>query len=290
MPFQHPLIAVDLSDASETAARWVAGFLPAGRRPVLAYAVDVPEAPSFLRGLFPQTQQLEALAEEGATDALQAVAGRLGRPDATCEVRNGRPAEVLLAIATDRETDAIVLGPHGTREGLGQFVGSTAVKIARQAWVPVVVVRGSHGAARPQRVMVAVDDSPASVVALEWARRLAVTSGASLHAATVVSPVLTSALGVAASEAERGNALAQMRAASAAWLDARVAELPTPRPAITTSVHVGRPADELMQTAQSTGADVLVMGRNRNALNTVLGSVADTVLRYGTCTTVVIPG
>jgi nucleotide-binding universal stress UspA family protein len=290
MPLSHPLIAIDLSDASEAAARWVAAVVPAGAEVILGHAVDVPEPPGFLRALFPQVDTVSAMAEEGAKRELQDLAARVPFPAVLCDVRGGRAADAILGIAKDRQVNAIILGPNGVREGLGHFVGSTAVKVARQATVPVLVVRGEHRSARPRKVLVAVDDSTASVAALRWAAAFATAMGASLHLMTVVNPVLANALGVAASDSERNTALAQVKAVSGAWLDEVVDALPAPRPTITSSVHVGRPADAIFSAASSTGSDFIVVGRNANTLNAVLGSVADTVLRHAEVSTAVIPG
>jgi nucleotide-binding universal stress UspA family protein len=290
MPISRPLIAIDLSDASEAAARWVAAVVPAGSEVVLGHVVDVPEPPGFLRALFPQTDTVSVMAEQGAKQQLQALAQRVPLPAVLCDVRGGKAADAILRIAEERAVNAIILGPHGEREGLGHFVGSTAVKVVRQASVPVLVVRGARRAERPQHVLVAVDDSSASVAALRWGAAFANAMGASLHLMTVVNPVLANALGVAASDSERNTALAQVKAVSGAWLEEVVASLPEPRPALTTSVHVGRPADAIFAAATTVGADFIVLGRNASTLNTMLGSVADTVLRHAEVSTAVVPG
>jgi nucleotide-binding universal stress UspA family protein len=291
MPITRPLIASDLSDAAEHAARWVAAVVPAGTTVVLAHAVDVPEPPSFLRPLFPGSEAVSALAEAGAQQELTAMAARIPFPQSECVVRAGRAAEVMLRVAEEREVDTIVLGPHGPREGLGHFVGSTAVKIARQATVPVVVIRGHAAATKPSRIVVAIDDSFASVAALRWAAMLAVDIGASLHVCTVVHPMLSSALGIAASDAERAQAIQQITDTTAQWLDEVTMALPELRPPMSSSVHLGRPADLINSVAVEQQAGLLVVGRNAaEASRSGLGSVADSILRNGDVSTAVIPG
>jgi nucleotide-binding universal stress UspA family protein len=291
MPITRPLIAIDLSDAAEVAARWVALVAPAGTTVVLAHAVDVPEPPSFLRPLFAGSDAVSALAETGAQQELAALAERVPFPRAECAVRAGRATEVLLRVAEEYAVDTIVLGPHGPRDGLGHFVGSTAVKIARQATVPVLVIRGDAAAVKPSRIVVAIDDSFASVAALEWAALLAADLGATMHVCTVVHPMFSSALGIAASDAERAVAIQQITDATAQWLDEVTMALPEPRPPLTSSVHLGRPAELINRVALDQHAGLLVVGRNATqASRSGLGSVADHILRDGDVSTAVIPG
>ncbi len=291
MPITRPLIAVDLSDAGEATTRWTANIVPAGTTVVLGHAVDVPEPPGFLRDLFPDTDAVVALAEQGARRELTALAARVPIPDVVCDVRAGRAVDVLLQIAEDRGVDSIVLGPHGAREGLGQVIGSTAVKLARQSAVPVIVVRGPSVARKPARLLVAIDESFASAAALRWAALFAVDMGASLHVCTVVPPLLTNALSIAATDAERADAMRQVTDATALWLDEIVAAVPEVRPTMTSSVHLGRPADVITALADAQAADLVVVGRNAGGIaNMLLGSVADAILRHGATSTAVIPG
>lgn len=66
-------------------------------------------------------------------------------PGVTAEVRDGRPAEVILARARELPADMIVMGTRGTA-GLDYFLlGSVAERTLRKAECPVLVVGGRSG-------------------------------------------------------------------------------------------------------------------------------------------------
>ncbi len=61
-------------------------------------------------------------------------------PEVTAEVRDGRPADVILTRAKELSADMIVMGTRGTT-GLDYFVlGSVAERTLRRAECPVLVV------------------------------------------------------------------------------------------------------------------------------------------------------
>ena len=60
--------------------------------------------------------------------------------DANIVVRNGQPANELLAIAKEMNVEAIIVGSH--RPGFQDYLlGSTAARVVRHAHCPVLVMR-----------------------------------------------------------------------------------------------------------------------------------------------------
>jgi nucleotide-binding universal stress UspA family protein len=78
------------------------------------------------------------------------------------------PAAWALVDSVDPH-DLIVLGASGHRGATAILLGSTPRYVVRHSPCPVVVVRGAASRGRPDRVVVGVDGSPASVRALQWA-------------------------------------------------------------------------------------------------------------------------
>lgn len=56
-------------------------------------------------------------------------------------VREGDPAEIVLAIAEKEQTDMIIMGSHG-RRGIGRLLfGSVATEVTQKAMCPVLTIR-----------------------------------------------------------------------------------------------------------------------------------------------------
>lgn len=96
-------------------------------------------------------------------------------------VRAGRPSEVVLAEARERDADVIVLGHdvHRSRADLGGTVRQVVAGAPKAVWIQ------KHALAPIRRLLVPIDLSPDSLRALESASKLAKVFGASvtvLHA------------------------------------------------------------------------------------------------------------
>lgn len=95
------------------------------------------------------------------------------------ETAPGIPDEVLVDRARHLRPGMVVLGAHGRRAPARWLLGSIAERVAQESPVPVFVVRESARLLRwlsgdgSLRVMVAVDRSESSRIALEGARALA---------------------------------------------------------------------------------------------------------------------
>lgn len=102
-----------------------------------------------------------------AADAGQAVLAAL--PDLHVETESavGPPSRVLVEASADAEL--VVVGTSDHHGLLATWLGSTPRYVVRHSACPVVVVRGAASRGRPDRVVVGVDDSEASMAAVDWA-------------------------------------------------------------------------------------------------------------------------
>ncbi|MGI9060097.1 MAG: universal stress protein [Ktedonobacteraceae bacterium] len=205
--FQRILVPLDGSARAERA-------IPVAVR--LAYAsggsVILVRAVSKSSGLWPSMATRTTLAHQVLTadcaEAEQYLADVITAPNlesvpTETVVRFGPTVSTLLAVADDSEADLIVLCSHGYKGVTRRIMGSVAEKLAREAEVPVLVLRedgpmpgeGRPDATRPLRALVPLDGSVSAKAALEPAAYLltALTDPSSmpgvLHLLRVVQPV-----------------------------------------------------------------------------------------------------
>ena len=157
------ICGTDLSESSAATARVAGSIAQALGRPLLLVHV-VSDAP---RGTL--ESRLGAQADDLRLRFDIAVEARLER---------GAPDERLVALADELQAQLLVVSALGDRRQHRWLLGSVAERVAQASPVPVLVVRDGgrlEAWARGQgalRVMVGVELTPASQVALRWARGL----------------------------------------------------------------------------------------------------------------------
>jgi nucleotide-binding universal stress UspA family protein len=140
MSFRRILIALDDSAIAAHAVE-VGTELAAALTAQAALVYVVEPALAFEPdGGIPAADLLAALKRESQA-FLAAAAQRSGEPPPWQFLREGKPADEIVAAAREWEADAIVIGTHG-RSGMSRLVlGSTADSVVRQATCPVLVVK-----------------------------------------------------------------------------------------------------------------------------------------------------
>ena len=174
------------------------------------------------------------------------------------EVTEGVIWDVISKTIEEKEVDMVVTGTHG-REGLGKMVmGSHAENILRHSPVPVLVVgpyvrREPETTTRMKRILFATDFSAASLAGLPYAISLAEENQAELDILRVVPPPKGREL-VHPSElmdatVRQMKQLVPMEAE--AWCKPRYL------------AEIGEPAQKILQVAELSKADLIVLGVKR---------------------------
>ncbi|XVU22277.1 universal stress protein [Actinoplanes sp. CA-054009] len=175
----------------------------------------------------------------------------------TGQLVDGLPDRVLLRLG--RTAELLVVGDDdlATTDWLPEM--SVLVQAVSRAWCPVMVARGPRPPAGP--VLVAVDGSPHSLVALQHAAREGVRHQVAVHVAHVCS------------DPREGERLVASAVGSVPELDDH-------------EVHVltGAPGATLVR--QSSHARMLVLGHRGSDGAGLIGSVAREVLHHAACPTV----
>lgn len=210
-------------------------------------------------------------------------------PDAVTRiVSDHSPARGLQRVAEEVGASLLVVGSSEGGEHGCVRAGRSARQTLRSAPCPVLVAARAGGPVGIVRIVVGVDGSEESRLALDTARGLAASCGAQLHAVAVVDdrfPVSHVPGGVIVDIADWERIVAADRAHTEEMLARLVPEAD----GVSTEVREGDPADGLV--AAAIGADLLVVGSRRwGRLNrVVLGSTSEDLVAIAPCSVLVVP-
>jgi len=218
-------------------------------------------------------------------------------------VREGNPANEVVAAARAVKADLIVLSNTG-RSGLKRVVlGSTAERIIRHAHCPVLTVRRQMNESAKRllalkkplyperlpwrRILVPLDFSLTSLRALKMAVPLAKQCGARLLLLNVIEPNpyatgMEGAVLVMPEVTVARNARKQLPQVARRFVPKSVR--------VTSLVAHGRAADVIVETAEEKGADLIVLSTHgHTGLDRLLmGSTAEHVVRSAKCPVFVV--
>ena len=200
-----------------------------------------------------------------------------GAPNLAEDLERG--AETILAAAGEvahaRHPD-LVVHTSGTAAGL-----TTALPVVAHARCPVVVVPDGTAVAAPSHVVVGVDGSAGSVVAIETAFEIAAASGAAVTCVMGWSTEVVLGMVVTESFAKE---VPEIEADCRAVADAVIAPVAARNPGVAVDVVVrhGNPADAIIEVAHEVGADVVVVGSRGHGgfVGLLLGSVSRRVVDH----------
>jgi nucleotide-binding universal stress UspA family protein len=239
-----------------------------------------------------EAQRVGDLLRQRAADYLAARAAELREAGTDVEVvmRDGSPAEQIIAVAAHDHDTLIAMATHGD-SGLRRWaLGSVADKVLHAATTPVFLVRAIEPPAgvRPwKRILVPLDGSALAEQALPLAITLARTTQAELIVLQVVIPLAADAPGlspfarllppsIAFPDVPREQAHQQL----ATTIDRFGAH----EALITPVVVFGFPAEAIINEAVRHHVDLIVMATHgySGLRRWTLGSVADKVLHAST--------
>lgn len=288
------MIATDGSPRSQFAVDLVAGLpLPAGSTISLVSVVDLPPVVDPFGGFAAVGQIGYAGMETQVADAvradLDALVPRLQRSGVTVEARVlvGRAALELSAAARAWPADLLVVGSRGRGPIKTMLLGSVSAELVREAPCPLLVVRRT----KLERVILATDGSPAARAA-EAFMASPILAGCTIEVASVDEAVYhpSGAAGVDR-DAEYAAAVADARSRSTSLASETAGRLQAAGLRTSTWSAMGDPADQLIERAAATGADVVALGtRGLSGVDgLLLGSVARNVLTQARCSVLVVP-
>lgn len=140
------LVALDGSTACEAVLRFLLEIAGPLDMTVMLLHVLEPIPPQVLEGSRKVVVEDVEARSRDAEEYLAPIAAALRAQgvDTSWAIRRGRPADEILAAATEGGADLIAMATHG-RTGLGRLLfGSVAEAVLRHASVPVFMIRQPH--------------------------------------------------------------------------------------------------------------------------------------------------
>ena len=290
-PLRTVLIGTSLDAESDQVVRsGLAVARAAGARVHLVYAAPVEPQPAALKTGLAEDFVRELVA--GWEERLRQQIERLGITAAELagtQVLTGAPHRVLLEAAQTAGADLIVLGATGAGP-LAELLGSTADRVLRKAFCPVLLVRGELRMP-PQRVLAPVDLSPLSGDAfhcgLHVLSQIAKSGEIEVRAVHAMSFMENLEL----QHRQPGLTREQVERQGAEELRRFVLEnQPGEQLEVQTAILPGEARFEILHELSERPVDLVILGTHgRGGLDRLMiGSVASTVARKAPCSVLVI--
>ena len=264
------LVAVDFSEPSIAAARWIAKNFAPRAEVILAHVIEPPPATRSSVMRYPSMETIVNKAHVEVEARLHGLCEAIAPGRARPEIRVGIPHDELVFLASQTGADLIVVGRQDLASSGWARIGTTAQRVIRKSSVPILLVPGpqDHG---PARILLAVDESDMTDDVLAWGAFLVErfkAKGTVMHAAGMEE------------EEESGEWMAAE--------SARVAGAASLQKVITRTA--ARPAESIVVEAKKTKAELVVIGsRGAGGANQMLfGSVAESVLLSSPCPVLVV--
>ncbi|WP_246155493.1 universal stress protein [Saccharopolyspora hirsuta] len=283
------VVGFDLSDSSQRAVRWAAREASSRHRPLMLVHVLAWPFQAGTPIMVPGEGDLREPIRQVLEQELAVLVARCREIDAALEVRSdmpfGDPAEVLGELAADAEM-LVLGGPRPETEFV--VLGATSAELlTRRTGAPVVVVRGGREDPGTAPVVVGVDGSASSTLALGFAYEFAARHGSELVAVHAWSDLSLDPFARVQQwelpwHEVRGDAEEVLAEALAGWGEQY------PDVAVRRAVTPERPVRALFREAELAGLLVVGShgrGRIRRAL---LGSVSHAVVNRAPCPVAVL--
>jgi hypothetical protein len=281
MQVRHLLVAADESAEGRTAIR--AALDLASRSHARVTVLMVAEG---TRGAEEARAQLEVLRA-----LVRNAAGAIRAPLANLAVGFGLPGIEIVRFAEENEVDLIIAGRKHRSDVQRLMVGDTADSVARRSSVPCLFVLG--GEQRLDHVLIALDGSDRGLAILGTALDFTRSAGGKAHIVSV-EPAYSNEVGVKPLITGRSERLLQAiddarRNAALGGVEWEGGEPDHPGPSLV--VHRGNVVDSIVDEAERSGTDVLVVGYLRGGPAGTIegGSVARRLIHVAPCAVLTVP-
>ena len=271
------LCPVDFSDLSALALRYAADFRDcSGGNLVVLFANPFLPPPQLSEAQINQMAQTwEASKKVTEQYLVSFVESHLGRSCESIEtiVIDSVPVDAIVDFARAREADLVVMGTHGKGGENRMLLGSVAERVLRVLECPVLTVRPKKGSAKPsaaiKNILVPVNFSVVSRMAVVSAARIADCFGATLSVMRVIEPI--------EEPCDESDEMTRL----CAWIPTEIRK----KCEIQEFVFKGESAEKVVAFAEEEKSDLIVMGAQHRKFfdSTIVGTTTIRVVRHAPC-------
>lgn len=216
--------------------------------------------------------------------------------DVKARILVGDPAGHIVEAAANGGAYMIVMASHG-RGAIDRLIhGSVAEKVAREATVPVMVVRSAPAAKGPatiSRLVLPLDGSPLAEASLPVATALARHLGIPLEVVRAVNIAEFMPPAVGMGEAIPFDVYDQtqeeLEQDARQYLDGQAEKLRAEGLTVTTQILSGPPAAAISEATKAGDVIVLVSNERSGVMRWLMGSVAEELIRADDVPVVLVP-
>jgi nucleotide-binding universal stress UspA family protein len=260
MQLARVVIGVDLTEASNRAARWVANRFAPDAEMVLLHCLD----PMLL-------QRQSAEARDAADVMLRELAHDVGRKRSSYRIRIGDPARCLADLAAEVDADLVAVGAHEEHPSRLPALGTTAERLVRCSPVPVLLCATTPAGA-PRSVLLPLESVDVNTELADWTGALAERFDAQL---TLVHVEPT----------DRERRLTSSGARTTPW--SRVARQRPPHRVFVDAV-LGDSAEAVLAESKRFGTELVLLQAPEDS-DTQRDNPTSRVLREAECPVLVVP-
>lgn len=204
------------------------------------------------------------------------------------KVKGFSAGQVILDYANEHDIDLVIMGTHGRRGPARMFLGSVTEEVTRQARCPILTLRSQENAPTGEameKILVPIDFSDHSKVALSHAREIATLYGSSLQLLHSIEEPIYPYFYAPAGGFSVAHQVDELRDKSLEALDKLWQESVGPEVPIEIFVVTGRPAIEITRFAEENGSDMIVIATHglTGLERLLVGSTAEHVVRLAHC-------
>ncbi|QFU83128.1 universal stress protein [Natronorubrum aibiense] len=288
---QHVLVALDGSEQGFAALEYSLASFPDATRTAL-FVVDPTTDHDATVGAADSPLDHAEDRGERVLDRAAERADECGRSLRT-QLRIGTPQTEILATTTDAGVDHVVLGTHGESPITRPFLGHVSEAVVRRAPITTTVVPETVSAVRdrelPESILVPIDGSEQAEAALEYALE---TFPDATHTALYVQELPFDRPREDVEGTYLEDILHEHETRAEEILESATAVAEDHGTTLETETVAGKPAAEILDYAEATDADQLVVGAHGRSLAARLftGSGAERIARRSPRTVTIVRG